>query len=153
MDTEVKLPQRPTPHVQYLTSEEVGRLGNAINHNLHCPLDAPVGGGSADHRPPGLGGAISGSSALESNETEIQIVGKGGEPQTRFFPTARSSWMEGLFSTIVPTISRHPSEKNSHTDVWLKRSAGGRLKRACAVQGALASGVSRRNGSGWPALH
>jgi site-specific recombinase XerD len=94
-DTEVKLPQRPKPHVHYLTNEEVQRVVDVINTNtftglrLRVLVEVLVNTGlrisealSLDREP------------FESGQSEVQIIGKGGKPRTVFFLDSTLQWIK-----------------------------------------------------------
>jgi len=94
-DTEVKLPQRPKPHVHYLTNEEVGRLCDVIRTTTFTGLrmrvlvEVLVTTGLRISEPLSLD-----RTPFELGETEVQIVGKGGKPRTVFFPDSTLQWIK-----------------------------------------------------------
>ncbi|MGA2269464.1 MAG: tyrosine-type recombinase/integrase [Bryobacteraceae bacterium] len=94
-DTEVKLPQRPKPHVHYLNNEEVQRLLDVMNINTFTGLRMRV----LVEVLLATGLRISEALSLDRNpfelgQTEIQIVGKGGKPRTVFFPVGTLRWIK-----------------------------------------------------------
>ncbi len=83
---EIQLPQRPVPHVQYLTNEEVQRLFAAINPytftglRLRTLIEILLTTGLRISEALALD-----RTPFELNQPEIEIVGKGGKRRTVFF--------------------------------------------------------------------
>jgi len=64
-NTEIKLPQRPKPHVHYLTNEEGGRLCDVIRTTTFTgPPDARLGRGVGHHGPSDLRGVVARSGSI-----------------------------------------------------------------------------------------
>ena len=94
-DTEIRLPQRPKPHVHFLNNEEVGRLLGVIHTNTFTGLRMRV----LVEVLLGTGLRISEALALnrspfEMGQSEVQIIGKGGKPRTVFFPGSALYWIK-----------------------------------------------------------
>jgi integrase/recombinase XerD len=94
-DTEVKLPQRPKPHVHCVTNEEVQRLCDVIRTTTFTGLRMRVLVEVLVSTGLGISEALSlDRTPFELGETEIQIVGKGGKPRTVFFPDSTVQWIK-----------------------------------------------------------
>jgi integrase/recombinase XerD len=94
-DTEVKLPQRPKPHVYYLTNEEVQRLLEVMNTNTFTGLRMRVLVEVLVTTGLRISEALSlDRTPFELGQTEVQIVGKGGKPRTVFFPDSTLQWIK-----------------------------------------------------------
>jgi integrase/recombinase XerD len=92
---EILLPQRPKPHVQYLTNEEVERARQAIPTTTFTGLRLRV----LVEVLLATGLRISEALALdrtpfEEGKTELEIVGKGGKPRRVFFSGGALAWIK-----------------------------------------------------------
>ncbi|HWQ91704.1 MAG TPA: tyrosine-type recombinase/integrase [Clostridia bacterium] len=92
---DIRLPQRPKPHVNYLTNEEVARLVNVIKTTtftglrMRALVEVLLTTGlrisealSLDRTP------------FELGQTQVLITGKGGKPRTVFLPESTLSWIK-----------------------------------------------------------
>lgn len=106
-DSEVRLPQRPKPHVHFLSNAEVERLQDAININTFTGLRMRIlvevllttglrisEALSLDRQP------------FEAGEDEIEITGKGGKRRTVFFPSGTLQWVKKL---LYRRVDDHPA--------------------------------------------
>jgi integrase/recombinase XerD len=94
-DTEIQLPQRPKPHVQYLTNEEVDQIQRAIPTMTFTGLRMRV----LVEVLLTTGLRISEALALdrtpfEMGQTETEIIGKGGKPRRVFFSAETLVWIK-----------------------------------------------------------
>jgi site-specific recombinase XerD len=93
--SEIRLPKRPVPFVQYLTNPEVERLRNSMNTNTFTGLRIRT----LIEVLLNTGLRISEALALnrepfEAGLTEVQIIGKGKKPRVVFFPGATVGWIK-----------------------------------------------------------
>jgi len=92
---EIRLPQRPKPHVHYLTNEEVDRLLGVISTTTFTGLrmrvlvEVLLTTGLRISEALGLDRA-----PFEMGQTKVVITGKGGKPRTIFFPEGTLSWIK-----------------------------------------------------------
>jgi integrase/recombinase XerD len=94
-DAEIQLPQRPKPHVYYLTNEEVGRLCDVIKTTTFTGLRMRVLVEVLVTTGLRISEALSlDRTPFELGESEIQIVGKGGKPRTVFFTDSTLRWIK-----------------------------------------------------------
>ncbi|MGD1096669.1 MAG: tyrosine-type recombinase/integrase [Bryobacteraceae bacterium] len=94
-NTEIRLPQRPKPHVVYLNNEEVERLRMAIRTNsfsglrMRTLVEVLLGTGlrisealSLDRTP------------FEMGHSQVEVIGKGKKPRVAFFPETAIYWIK-----------------------------------------------------------
>lgn len=92
---EIRLPQRPQPHIQYLTNDEVERVRESIPATTFTGLRLRV----LVEVLLTTGLRISEALALDRNpfeegKLELEIVGKGGKPRKVFFSEPTLSWIK-----------------------------------------------------------
>jgi integrase/recombinase XerD len=92
---EIKLPQLPKPHVQYLANEEVERLREAIHVTtftglrLRVLVEVLLNTGLRISEALGLD-----RMPFEEGRTELEVVGKGSKRRKVFFSAATISWIK-----------------------------------------------------------
>src|ERR1051326_3239187 len=106
--SEIKLPQRPKPHVQYLTNEEVEQVREVIPITTFTGLRLRV----LFEVLLTTGLRISEALALdrtpfEEGKTELEIIGKGGKPRKVFFRAPTITWIKKFLyyrSDVFPAV-------------------------------------------------
>ena len=92
---EIHLPQRPKPHVHYLTNEEVDRLVAVINTHTFTGLRMRVLVEALLTTGMRISEALSlDRTPFEMGQTQVVIAGKGGKPRTIFFPESTLFWIK-----------------------------------------------------------
>lgn len=86
-DREIRLPQRPKPHVVFLTNEEIDRIQGAIptttftGFRLRVLVEVLLNTGLRISEALALD-----RTPFEMGNTEVEIIGKGGKHRKIFFP-------------------------------------------------------------------
>ena len=91
--SEIRLPKRPAPFVQYLTNQEVERLRNSLNTGtftgmrMRTLIEVLLNTGLRISEALALN-----REPFEAGTTEVQIIGKAKKPRIVFFPEATIGW-------------------------------------------------------------
>lgn len=94
-DREIQLPQRPKPHVHYLTNAEVEHIQKVIpihtftGLRLRVLVEVLLATGLRISEALALD-----RTAFEMGQTEVEIVGKGGKPRRVFFNDTALYWIK-----------------------------------------------------------
>jgi len=92
---EIRLPQRPKPHVHYLTGEEVAQVRDAIpittftGLRLRLLIEVLLNTGLRISEALALD-----RTPFEEGKVELDVVGKGGKTRRVFFPNETLAWIK-----------------------------------------------------------